>query len=241
MSVEFSNQLEKIPASSSNEDEFRVHRIESVLLREMGGEEKFSNLHTKIRRLLKRYKERKAYEQERKLDWERINQQKPNSEVNHPDDHQAIMEGEKTIGDYKLKLDEDFVPPETDSDDLLIKLQEIMSVQERIYEMKRAYNDEVFEMRNKKEKLLLRIKVGEVTLKGIHGELPEEMRREMVEFKDFDEDVEFPEKFLGRKREALRENYQKEKSFRISDFLSLHEDGEWNNSFNSTIKTQINY
>lgn len=228
MSVEFSKQMEKLPALSTNEEEFRVHRIESVL-REMdsGGGRKFSNLHTKIRRLLKKYKERKAYEQERRSEWELINQQKPNSETNHPDDVKAILECEQTIGDYKLKLDEDYVPPEGDS--LLLKSQEILEVQERIYEMKKAYNEEIFQLRVKKEELLEKIKRDVGELKRIHGELPERMRREMVEFNDFDEDVEFPEKFLGIdrvKREKIDEICEGTKSG-ILDRILTDESGEF--------------
>ena len=58
MSVEFSKQITKAHAlSTSNEEEFRVQRIESIL-KEMGEGKRVSNLHTKIRRLLKKYKER---------------------------------------------------------------------------------------------------------------------------------------------------------------------------------------
>lgn len=206
--MEFSKQLDELPAVSiTNEEEFRVHRIESVL-REMGDERKFSNLHTKIRRLLKRYKERKAYELERKLEWDLINSQKPNAEINHPEDEKAILEAENTIGDYKLKLDADYVPPEGDS--LLVKLQEILDVQERIYTMKKKYNDEIFALRDKKEKLLKEIKRDKRELERIHKELPEDLRKEFPEFKDFDEDLEFPEKFLGIEREKVKESSKKD-------------------------------
>lgn len=204
MSVEFTKQADRQPALSTtvaNEEEFRVHRIESVL-RDMGEERRCSNLDTKIRRLLKRYKERKAYEQERRLEWATVNQQRPNSDINHPDDVQAIEEAAGTIGDYKLKLDEDYVPPEKEGngDSVLGKLEEILEVQERIYLTKRCTAEEIFALREKKVKMLERIKREAKMLHRIHRELPEEMRREMVEFRDFDEDLEFPEKFIGEER-----------------------------------------
>lgn len=227
MSVEFTKQLERRAAvSTSNEEEFRVQRIESVL-RECDadrGKLKLYNLHTKVSRLLKKYKERKTYEQERKLEWERVNQQKPNSDVNHPDDVQAIQEAEQTVGDYKLKLDEDYVPPEKDEnggDSLLMKQAEILEVQERIYQIKRDYNDRVFAMRRKKEEILQRIKGQEEKLKRIHRLLPEEMRKTIRGYKDFDEDLEFPEKFIGeeRKREDIKHYEEVDKEDFYDQFL----------------------
>lgn len=227
MSVEFSKQMTKPSAlslSPGNEEEFRVHRIESVL-REVGDSRKVSNLYTKIRRLMKKYKERKAYEQERKLEWEAINQQKPNSDINHQDDVQAILEAEQTIGDYRLKLDEDYVPKEDGSDGLLMKLQEILSVQERVYELKKKYNDDIFSMRKKKEELLDKIKKDERILQKIHRELPEEMRKPMVKFRDFNEDLEFPEKFIGieRVKVAVKECVEEES---LMDHLAMNDTGE---------------
>lgn len=201
MSVEFSKPLEKVPAISANEEEFRVHRIESIL-REMGEGRKFTNLQTKIRRLLKKYKERKAHELERKHEWEVINQQKPNPDIDHPDDVQAMAEGQSTIGDFKLKLDEDYIPPENGNDSLLIKLQEILQVQERIFNLKKTYNDQVRMMREKRQNLLLKIRQSGLNLQKIHDELPDHMRVQMIVYNDIEEDVEYPEKFIGITRES---------------------------------------
>lgn len=228
--------MEKATAvSTSNEDTFRVNRIESTL-REMGEGKRTTNLHTKIRRLLKKYKERKAYVQERKLEWEKINQQRPNSEINHPDDVQAIVEAEHTIGDYKLKLDEDFVPPEEEdcSNGLLAKMQEILSVQERIYLIKKTYNDQVFDLREQKKDLLKNIKDSIKKLMLIHEELPVELRLRMVDYKDFDRDVEFPERFIGaielpeddHKDKAVDENVGGDMVNHFSRFSGLTEGTE---------------
>lgn len=224
MSVEFTKppKLSAPSTTAAIEEEFRVHRIESVL-RDMGeGGSRVSNLHTKLGRLLKKYKERKAYEQERKSEWERVNQQRPNEGINHPDDVKAIEEAEECIGDYKLKLDADYVPPEKEEsgvDSLLGKLQEILSVQERIAAMKRDYNDEVFSMRGKKEKLLREIERDAQVLQEL--KLPAALRKEMVEFNDFDEDLEFPEKFIGEDRRRVEAERAARVEVSILDHLSL--------------------
>lgn len=89
-------------------------------------------LETKMRRLLNKYRERKAKEASRKKEWEKVNTEKPNPDVDHPDDVKAIEDAQDTIGDYKLKSDSSFDPSEEMRDSTLKKYLELLSVREEV-------------------------------------------------------------------------------------------------------------
>lgn len=194
LSLDITKKPDFIPVKHYTAEEIRVSRIESFL-REIGDNKVASNLQMKMRRLLKKYKERKAYEVERKREWDVVNHEKPNPHVNHADDVQAISEAETTIGDYKLKTSTDFEPSESENT-LLKKFEEILSVREKIYLSRKQFNDQVFLLRKRKTQLLGHIIEQQRLLDLVHHELPKTLRKPMPEYRPFDMEEEFPEKNL---------------------------------------------
>lgn len=91
-----------------------------------------NKLESKMRRLLNKYRERKAKEASRKKEWEKVNSEKPNPDVDHPDDVKGIEEAQETIGDYKLKSDPQFDPPEELRDSTLKKYLELFGIREEV-------------------------------------------------------------------------------------------------------------
>jgi hypothetical protein len=60
-----------------------------------------TRLESKMRRLLNKYRERKAKELERKKDWHTINREKPNPDIDHTTDKKLIEEASQTMGNYE--------------------------------------------------------------------------------------------------------------------------------------------
>lgn len=57
----------------------------------------------KLRRLLRKYKERKDRIEDRRLEWHDMMAKKPDPSKPDPDDLAAIEQAKESIGDYKLK------------------------------------------------------------------------------------------------------------------------------------------
>ena len=129
-------------------------------------------LESKMRRLLNKYRERKAKESARKHEWEVVNAEKPNPNLDHPNDVKIIEEAVKTVGDYKLKNDSQFEASEEERDTTIKKFTELIKIREEIYHCRNDYNTKVLALREKKRKLIEFIKIKTEKLNEIHLEIP---------------------------------------------------------------------
>lgn len=66
------------------------------------------------------------------MQWEYVNSIKPDPNVNHPDDIKAIEEAERTIGDYKLKCDPNFLMSEGEEETSLTKYKQLVDVRQEV-------------------------------------------------------------------------------------------------------------
>lgn len=57
----------------------------------------------KLRRLLRKYRERKEKLETRRIEWHEMMRKKPNPNKPDPEDMDAIQTAKECIGDYKLK------------------------------------------------------------------------------------------------------------------------------------------
>lgn len=61
---------------------------------------------------------RRIARKQREEAWEAYNTMKPNDDEDNPQDVEAIREAQRTMGDFKLKTDPDYVAPEVKADQL---------------------------------------------------------------------------------------------------------------------------
>lgn len=122
---------ELIDENEYKEENVKTRKLESFL-QGLSSISTKQNLETKMMRLLKKYRERKDNEEKKRIEWEYINSIKPDTTVNHPDDVKAIQDAEKTIGDYKLKIDPSYVVNEGNFDTVLTKYKELLTVREEV-------------------------------------------------------------------------------------------------------------
>uniref|UniRef100_A0A336MUJ4 CSON006942 protein n=1 Tax=Culicoides sonorensis TaxID=179676 RepID=A0A336MUJ4_CULSO len=151
-------------------------------------------LESKCRRLLRKYRERKAKEAIRKKEWNELNALKPDPNVNDPDDDLKIEEAEKTIGDFKLKTDPVFDSTDEMRDTTLKKFKELLEVRKEIYDIRKAYNDKVFDLRREKIEVLNYVETKKQVLADIHSELEPEKRKQANVSVIIDQKLEYPER-----------------------------------------------
>ncbi|GAB0093262.1 uncharacterized protein DMENIID0001_083410 [Sergentomyia squamirostris] len=170
----------------------KLNRIESFL-KDLTETKSTFNLHMKMRRLLNKYQERKSREMERKREWETVIAQKPNINVNHPDDEQALSDAKATIGDYKLKTDLKHIPTDSTHNMLLDKYEEILKMREEIFLKKNEYNEKIFTLRQQKADLVACIRRQGMKLTEIHKEIQVGDRKFISDFNSINEKLEYPE------------------------------------------------
>lgn len=137
------------------EDDTDLSRLESFLSGLTASTVQF-RLECKMRRLLTKYRARKAKELQKKIEvihfkfhyhlqiyievsylsltrqWERVRDEKPDPNANHPDDEKALAEAEKSIGENKLKTDPAYNPPENTKDTTFKKYTELLNIREKV-------------------------------------------------------------------------------------------------------------
>lgn len=166
-----------------------------------------TRLESKMRRLLNKYRERKSKEVARKKEWQTVNAEKPNPEMDHPTDKKQIEEAQQTIGNYKLKTDPMFEASEEERETIAQKLQELLQTREDVYNIRKDYNQKVTALREKKRKLYNFIKRKLEKLDEIHMEIPEKERMKPEVAVNFEFDDEFPERNLDLRKYLMPENY----------------------------------
>lgn len=179
--------------------ESSLHHLESFLVGLTPTMIEFK-LESKMRRLLNKYRERKAKETARRREWEVVNAEKPNPNLDHPNDVKIIEEAEKTVGDYKLKTDSLFEASEEERDTTIKKFTELIKLREEIYHIRNDYNTKVFALREKKSKLIEFIKKKIEKLNEIHLEIPSSRRTLPTITIVFNYDREYPEQNYDLKK-----------------------------------------
>lgn len=119
---------------------------------------------------------------------------KPNPEANHPDDDRDLREAELTIGDYKLKMSPNFDPLEENRDTTLKKFKELLEVREQIYNIRKQFNEKVFDLRKEKVSVFKYVEVKKQLLNEIYKELTVQERKDSGVEIEFCTDVEYPER-----------------------------------------------
>jgi cilia- and flagella-associated protein 44 len=199
-----------------------TQRTESFLY----GLSETSRLESKMERLLNKYRERKAREENRKYEWQQVNAEKPDPNQNHPDDDKALQEAENSIGDYKLKTDDAYDPPEDVRDTLFKKFEELLRIREEIYEKRKGFNDEVTKMRDKKLEIEDYINRKTKELTHIHQYLAENERKLPTVSVNFCDEREFPEKLLdleyhSKRKQSIQEQHLQK---RLEHLIATHPD-----------------
>ena len=138
------------------ESESSVPAVESFLIG-LSPDDIETKLESKMRRLLNKYRERKSREFARKKEWQAVNTERPNPEMDHPTDKKLIEEAKQTIGNYKLKTDVKFEATDEQRETITKKLQEILKTRDDVYNIRNDYNKKVFALRDKKKNLIMRV------------------------------------------------------------------------------------
>ncbi|XP_020806019.1 uncharacterized protein LOC110182328 [Drosophila serrata] len=168
----------------------------------------------KMMRLLVRYRKRQLYEVRRIFDWDKLERQKPDPNRNHPDDDAKIEEAKRNLGDYKLKVGDDYEPKSSET--LTQKYIEIVKCRERYYSMVNSFNISVAKMRSRKQDLMQFINAKRNRLDVINSYLPEADRLPLIPIQEIDMDLEFPEL-------NLVEHYTPGCGVEIDDILTLEQ------------------
>ena len=188
------------------ESESSVPAVESFLIG-LSPDDIETKLESKMRRLLNKYRERKSREFARKKEWQAVNTERPNPEMDHPTDKKLIEEAKQTIGNYKLKTDVKFEATEEQRETITKKLQEILKTRDDVYNIRNDYNKKVFALRDKKKNLIEYIEKKLKKLVEIHLEIPEKQRVMPKIAVSFDFNREFPERNYDLKQYLAPENY----------------------------------
>lgn len=190
----------------TSDTEISMRPVESFLigLNPVDIETKIEN---KMRRLLNKYRERKAKELARKKEWLIANVEKPDPNLDHPSDKKLIEEARETIGNYKLKTDSYYEVNEDERETVAKKLEELLTTRRQVYEIRDNYNQKVFNLRAKKVELLHFIQRKLMKLDEIHMEISESQRvRPNVDVK-FNFSSEFPERHLDLRKYLEQSTY----------------------------------
>lgn len=166
----------------------------------------------KMMRLLHRYRDRQMYEVRRIFDWEKLERQKPDPNRNHPDDDAEIAAAMRNLGDYKLKIGDEYEPKTTDN--LTAKYIEIVKCREEYFNMLDKYNHRVRSLRERKKAIMHNIAKRRTRLQQIHQYLPETNRMNMRQINEIDIENEYPET-------NLIEHFTPGCGINVDDILSL--------------------
>lgn len=195
------------------ETESSVPVVESFLIG-LNAVDLETKIESKMRRLLNKYRDRRAKERARKKEWEVVNAERPNPEQDHPDDIRMIEGAKQTIGDYKLKSDlhiDDTT--EEQAENIIKKLSDLIKIREDIFNIRNSYNEKVFKARDMKKDLMFYVERKLNKLKEIQMEIDEKAcikPESVLPVVAFDFDREFPERNLDLNKYLKPECYDME-------------------------------
>ncbi|XP_049835089.1 cilia- and flagella-associated protein 44-like [Schistocerca gregaria] len=184
------------PPTKEVEEELERRKEFSVLsiLKGLNTESPEFKQNLRLKKLVQKYYEQKNKVERRQDEWILHNKKKPDPTQNHPDDVAAIEIAEQTIGDFKLKSAVDYIVPKHLRVTTVKKYDELLSCREKLYYIKKDYNDKLYALRNSKVELINRIKHLHRYIKNIHTEIPDDMIKFPPPVPAINEDIEFPER-----------------------------------------------
>lgn len=111
----------------------------------------------------------------------------------------ALQDAEKTIGDYKLRTDPMYIPPDDDYDQssASYKFRQLLKIREELCLERKCFNNIVFRLRDKKRTLVTYVHEQMEVLSKIHCEIPPKERRYVVLVPVIDEDLEYPDVLMN--------------------------------------------
>ncbi|KAL0267585.1 UNVERIFIED_CONTAM: hypothetical protein PYX00_009818 [Menopon gallinae] len=148
----------------------------------------------KLRRLLRKYRERKESLETRRIEWHEMMRKKPNPNKPHREDVEAIQAAKENIGDYKLKSSENFKVQPEQKITTVTMYDKLLKTRRRIYQLKKDFNNKVLELRERKVNMIERHQQLRLTLLEIAKEIPKEKIRDPPDLPKTLENVEFPER-----------------------------------------------
>lgn len=128
------------------------------------------------------------------MQWSEINALKPNPNINDPEDDLKIEDAERTIGDFKLKIDPLYDAPDDIRDTTLKKFKELLTARKDIYDIRQEYNSKVFDLRKEKVEVLNFVESKKDKLNEIHKELDKDKQKHANIVVEIDQDMEYPER-----------------------------------------------
>ena len=122
-----------------------------------------------------------------------------------PEDRKDIDLARVSHGDFKLKMDKDYIVPENQRVNFAKKRQQMVLLEGSIHKLKVDFNGKIQEMKSRKREIIDRSKKLNSRLGEINMELNE--NHELFE-PIIDEQVEYPEKFFEVQDQDI-DNYRK--------------------------------
>ncbi|KAK6640272.1 hypothetical protein RUM44_011958 [Polyplax serrata] len=163
----------------------------------------------KLRRLLRKYRERKDRLETRRLEWYEMMKKKPNPDKPDPEDVASIELAKDTVGDYQLKTAPDYKVPKNARVTTVHVYDQLLRTKEKIYNIKKSYNTEVLNLREKKQEMIQRHEYLREVLLEIAKEIPKEKIRHPPKLPTYIESIEFPEKKFEQNESGILEELPK--------------------------------
>ncbi|XP_063718325.1 cilia- and flagella-associated protein 44-like isoform X2 [Symsagittifera roscoffensis] len=139
----------------------------------------------------------------RQKQWEDLNKEKPSDDFEDPRDVAEIKYALEHIGDFKLKTAANYVVPEHLRMNTARKLVQLMLLQEKMYNKKRAFNERMLSLKFKKSDVLDEIDRLNEQLQSIHTELKDIESTKRAPERPTLADAEKPEELYHYTREKL--------------------------------------
>ncbi|KAG2482730.1 hypothetical protein HYH03_018361 [Edaphochlamys debaryana] len=101
---------------------------------------------------------RRLARKRREAEWAAFNATRPDDTYDSPADIKAIEEAQRTIGDFKLKSDPNFVVPEEERMTPARKRAAMLELEEALHATRAAFNAKFFALRDVKKKVLVDVR-----------------------------------------------------------------------------------
>lgn len=145
-----------------------------------------SKLDIQMKRLMRKYKERKSNETERNRKLLHLYSIAPDPNILDPEDEKLLAAARIAIGSYKLTQS-------VQQCNTLNKLSALLDIKDEIYNVKDAYNRKVFVAREKKRLLCQYVERKLKILNKIHAKLPQDQIKLIEHIPQINEDLEYAE------------------------------------------------
>ena len=120
---------------------------------------------------LSKHQMRQRERARRAAEWEAFNKTKPDDDYENPDDVAAIRDAERNMGDFKLKSDPNFVPPDDERVTPQRKRQQMLLLEDGMYQKKMDFNRRFLALRDVKRAVCAAIADKNVELRSVNKEL----------------------------------------------------------------------